>query len=410
NLGNWLVVDPLLSYGRGRELPCRRHKSLIYGPDFTDVIIKRFSILEYPSYILQVYLLWANLVKEFISNSVDGIWNDMNEPAVFKACFIINLWSVPNLLVQKNQKRNKGEKQTLDLCHRILLFAIDTIKLAVASEIRGRVTSDARDAILADIQEQVSILNSTFSRKESDRAAAKRATHALSDLAKNEEVVNVIVDGGAIPALVQHLQAPLMTEEDLVQKLLPFEHEVEKGSIFALGLLSVQNLYSFNTNYGSEHHLKALLAKTKQHKLRSIADIVSNHRVGTTQGRGGIYNRFDGIPLSWDERAVTSDTGGLGNRKTGAIFQGFPNIDHTQDFVLSKICEKIYRSNKAIVLCMGVLGFLQLEVLLWTITREAVKGEFWRLRDGQGKPPGVMGWWPSRSVTFVDNHDTGSTQ
>ncbi|CAA0838272.1 heteroglycan glucosidase 1 [Striga hermonthica] len=27
---------------------------------------------------------WANLVKEFIANGVDGIWNDMNEPAVFK--------------------------------------------------------------------------------------------------------------------------------------------------------------------------------------------------------------------------------------------------------------------------------------------------------------------------------------
>lgn len=27
---------------------------------------------------------WAKLVKEFISNGVDGIWNDMNEPAVFK--------------------------------------------------------------------------------------------------------------------------------------------------------------------------------------------------------------------------------------------------------------------------------------------------------------------------------------
>ncbi|CAA7012973.1 unnamed protein product [Microthlaspi erraticum] len=27
---------------------------------------------------------WANLVKDFISNGVDGIWNDMNEPAVFK--------------------------------------------------------------------------------------------------------------------------------------------------------------------------------------------------------------------------------------------------------------------------------------------------------------------------------------
>lgn len=27
---------------------------------------------------------WAHLVKEFVSNGVDGIWNDMNEPAVFK--------------------------------------------------------------------------------------------------------------------------------------------------------------------------------------------------------------------------------------------------------------------------------------------------------------------------------------
>lgn len=42
-----------------------------------------------------------------------------------------------------------------------------------------------------------------------------------------------------------------------------------------------------------------------------MADIVINHRVGTTQGHGGKYNRYDWIPLSWDERAVTSCTGGL---------------------------------------------------------------------------------------------------
>lgn len=24
--------------------------------------------------------------------------------------------------------------------------------------------------------------------------------------------------------------------------------------------------------------------------------------------------------------------------------------------------------------------------------------------------PGMIGWWPSRAVTFLDNHDTGSTQ
>ncbi|KAJ0020657.1 hypothetical protein Pint_31284 [Pistacia integerrima] len=28
---------------------------------------------------------WASLVKDFVSNGVDGIWNDMNEPAVFKS-------------------------------------------------------------------------------------------------------------------------------------------------------------------------------------------------------------------------------------------------------------------------------------------------------------------------------------
>lgn len=30
---------------------------------------------------------WAKLVKDFIANGVDGIWNDMNEPAVFKVSF-----------------------------------------------------------------------------------------------------------------------------------------------------------------------------------------------------------------------------------------------------------------------------------------------------------------------------------
>ena len=27
---------------------------------------------------------WAKLVKEFVAVGIDGIWNDMNEPAVFK--------------------------------------------------------------------------------------------------------------------------------------------------------------------------------------------------------------------------------------------------------------------------------------------------------------------------------------
>lgn len=53
-----------------------------------------------------------------------------------------------------------------------------------------------------------------------------------------EEVVNVIVEGGAVPALVKHLQAPSCEDGDRSSK--PFEHEVEKRSAFALGLLAVK--------------------------------------------------------------------------------------------------------------------------------------------------------------------------
>ncbi|KAH9532111.1 hypothetical protein CY35_19G072200 [Sphagnum magellanicum] len=44
------------------------------------------------------------------------------------------------------------------------------------------------------------------------------------------------------------------------------------------------------------------------------------------------------------------------------------------------------------------------------ILQAAVQDELWRLQDSNGKPPGLIGWWPQRAVTFVDNHDTGSTQ
>lgn len=36
---DWPVVEPLPSYGRGRELIGGRHQSLIYGCNLTDVII-----------------------------------------------------------------------------------------------------------------------------------------------------------------------------------------------------------------------------------------------------------------------------------------------------------------------------------------------------------------------------------
>uniref|UniRef100_A0A5B7BQV1 Alpha-amylase n=1 Tax=Davidia involucrata TaxID=16924 RepID=A0A5B7BQV1_DAVIN len=44
------------------------------------------------------------------------------------------------------------------------------------------------------------------------------------------------------------------------------------------------------------------------------------------------------------------------------------------------------------------------------ILQAAVQNELWRLKDSNGKPPGMIGVFPENAVTFIDNHDTGSTQ
>ncbi|KAL8476709.1 hypothetical protein ACS0TY_029128 [Phlomoides rotata] len=44
------------------------------------------------------------------------------------------------------------------------------------------------------------------------------------------------------------------------------------------------------------------------------------------------------------------------------------------------------------------------------ILQAAVQGELWRLKGSDGRPPGLIGILPQNAVTFIDNHDTGSTQ
>lgn len=41
------------------------------------------------------------------------------------------------------------------------------------------------------------------------------------------------------------------------------------------------------------------------------------------------------------------------------------------------------------------------------ILQEAVnKNEYWRLIDDEKRPPGAIGYWPEKCITFIDNHDT----
>ncbi|XP_058077670.1 ARM REPEAT PROTEIN INTERACTING WITH ABF2 [Magnolia sinica] len=129
--------------------------------------------------------------------------------------------------------QRKGQKRKLE--EESAATAVDEDDDEEDREI-SEISPDAHHALACEVRAQVNILSTTFSWKEPDRSAAKRATHVLAELAKNEDVVNVIVDGGAVPALVRHLQAPPLPS--CGQR--PFEHEVEKGSAFALGLLAVK--------------------------------------------------------------------------------------------------------------------------------------------------------------------------
>ncbi|XVF21773.1 hypothetical protein REPUB_Repub12eG0118900 [Reevesia pubescens] len=136
--------------------------------------------------------------------------------------------------------------------------------------------------LLRDVCFHVDLLNSTFSFSEADRAAAKRSTHLLSELAKNEDIVNLIVECGAVPALVKHLQTPPLLRESDPK---PFELEVEKSSAFALGLLAVKPEHQqLIVDAGALPYLVNLLIKHKDSCnskavsgiIRKAADAITN--------------------------------------------------------------------------------------------------------------------------------------
>ncbi|RVW25973.1 Alpha-amylase 3, chloroplastic [Vitis vinifera] len=77
-------------------------------------------------------------------------------------------------------------------------------------------------------------------------------------------------------------------------------------------------------------------------------------------------------------------------------------MDHNQDAHRQRIIDWINATN-------GAAGAF--DVTTKGILHSALgRCEYWRLSDQKRKPPGVVGWWPSRAVTFIENHDTGSTQ
>ncbi|KAK9119417.1 hypothetical protein Scep_017510 [Stephania cephalantha] len=232
-----------------------------------------------------------------------------------------------------------------------------------------------------------------------------------------------------------------------------------------------KDLYNLNSRYGNMEELKILVKKFHEVGIKVLGDAVLNHRCAHYQNQNGIWNIFGG-QLNWDDRAVVADDPhfqGRGNKSSGDNFHAAPNIDHSQEFVRKDLKEWLCWLRKEIGYDGWRLDFVRgfwggyvkdyldasepyfavgeywdslsyaygemdhnqdahrqriidwinatngtagaFDVTTKGILHSALEGcEYWRLSDSKGKPPGVVGWWPSRAVTFIENHDTGSTQ
>nr|QKY15147.1 alpha-amylase (AMY) [Polytomella parva] len=238
-------------------------------------------------------------------------------------------------------------------------------------------------------------------------------------------------------------------------------------------------LYNLKSNYGSKESLSSLLKSLKSHNIKSVADIVINHRCADDMV-DGVYNKFrddvdhQGRRIDWGQWAITSNDPnfkGTGNPDTGDDYGPAPDLDHANPELRAALKDWLKWLHEDIGFEGWRLDFVRgygarfvKEYIDYTTTdksfnvgefwvdsrwngseleynqdegrqklvnwlngngktccafdfstkgilQEAMKKtQYWRLKDAQGKAPGLLGWWPGMTVTFVDNHDTGSTQ
>ncbi|MGB0525211.1 MAG: starch-binding protein [Flammeovirgaceae bacterium] len=222
-----------------------------------------------------------------------------------------------------------------------------------------------------------------------------------------------------------------------------------------------RELYDLTSSYGDQAELQSCINALHNNGVKVIADIVINHRVGVTDWADFQNPTWGCWGIVANDEWGANGGNPCGNWDTGDNYGPARDIDHTNQTVQNDISawmnwlkntigfdgwrydyvrgyngsyNGIYNNATNPYFSVGELwDNLDLnnpdphrqQIVDWInqtqgtsaafdfttkgILQQAVHGELWRL-NRNGGAPGVIGWWPGNSVTFLDNHDTGSTQ
>ena len=217
-----------------------------------------------------------------------------------------------------------------------------------------------------------------------------------------------------------------------------------------------RRLEVLDSSYGTSAQLAAAVRALHGAGVRAIADVVANHRVG-------VKDWADFSAPAWGTDSVCSDDEwgkGKGAPDTGKGFHAARDIDHTKRYVRESVKgwlnslrdaagfdgwrydyargfspAYMLEYNRASGAAFSVaeiwddfdigntdghrqascswMDAVNGEIKVFDFTTKGIlqhavlSGEYWRLADRDGRPSGLLGWWPDNAVTFIDNHDTG---
>jgi len=218
--------------------------------------------------------------------------------------------------------------------------------------------------------------------------------------------------------------------------------------------------YNLNSQWGNQENLVNAVKKLHSASVYVVGDMVLNHRNGTTDW-------YDFTNPDWPSTVITQNDEWAGisalpnngkspNYDEGANESGCRDLDHTQkivqddtkvfmrwlqnkigidgwryDMVKGYAAYYVGMYNKATMPSFSVGEYFDGNRQLVTnwidgtdnsggkagassafdfpthfLLQSAVESDNYNNMSDNGRPAGLIGWWPAKSVTFVENHDT----